>query len=511
MQIAGNVTSPTYTDNAVTQGATYQYRVRAQNSAGLSPYSTPASVTVNVPLSLPSAPTALQADASSGNQVALSWAASTGVTTYHVERQGAGDVAFSEIAGSVTGTTFNDTSVLPGATYQYRVRAQNAAGFSGYSNTASATLAAALATLDITVGKGSNKQVQFTTADGTLATIKLNGVGTATVHFSGDTLSQATSKGGVIVGGTNVSIASISTTATNQGSTLNIGAKGGNGTVSIGAIAADGSLNSISAKSATLIGRLSAVGSINKITLGASDANAINVGGTLNSLQLGTANGLTLTAAGLVKNISVTNWASSGTLTAPVFGSIKIKGDATFALNAGSVHSIRVSGNLHDSVLTFTVGGSLDLGSLSAGSLTNTLINAAGNLGSISAVTLLNSQIDAGVVTLPAGQGLAASASDFASQASITSVTLKKLKGVSSDVNSNISAAIINRLSLGTVQFANNGTPFGVAAIVLNSITATDPSTGKSFSFKKLTDPAVVTADFAAKAINPQDFVIRIL
>ena len=50
-----NVT--TYTDSAVTEGATYCYRLNASNSAGVSAYSNTASRTV--PFSVPAAPTGL--------------------------------------------------------------------------------------------------------------------------------------------------------------------------------------------------------------------------------------------------------------------------------------------------------------------------------------------------------------------------------------------------------------------------------------------------------------------
>ncbi len=77
----------------------------------------------------------------------LSWTASTdnvGVTGYRVERcQGAGCSTFAQV-GTPTGTTFGDTGLLAGTSYSYRVRATDAAGnLSAYSNTASATTAAA--------------------------------------------------------------------------------------------------------------------------------------------------------------------------------------------------------------------------------------------------------------------------------------------------------------------------------------------------------------------------------
>ena len=53
--VGTNVT--TYTDSAVTEGATYCYRLNASNSAGVSAYSNTASRTV--PFSIPAAPSGL--------------------------------------------------------------------------------------------------------------------------------------------------------------------------------------------------------------------------------------------------------------------------------------------------------------------------------------------------------------------------------------------------------------------------------------------------------------------
>ena len=65
-------------------------------------------------------------------------------TSYRVERQGPGHAKFTEIAAGVAGTSFRDGGARPEGTYAYRVRAENAAGRSPYSPTASATTPAAV-------------------------------------------------------------------------------------------------------------------------------------------------------------------------------------------------------------------------------------------------------------------------------------------------------------------------------------------------------------------------------
>src|SRR5205807_2668042 len=123
----------------------YSYRVRATDAAGnLGLYSNVASATTG-DTQAPTAPTNLGA-AASPTQVTLTWGASTdnvGVTGYLLERcQGTACSNFAQMTGPVgTPTTFNDTNVVVGTTYSYRLRATDAAGnLSPYSNTASATI-----------------------------------------------------------------------------------------------------------------------------------------------------------------------------------------------------------------------------------------------------------------------------------------------------------------------------------------------------------------------------------
>src|SRR5262249_45851703 len=95
----------------------------------------------------PTAPASLTATSVNSNQINLAWTASTdnvGVTGYLLERcSGAGCTTFAQI-GTATGTTFPDSGRAASTSYSYRVRSTDAAGNLGaYSNTASATTAAA--------------------------------------------------------------------------------------------------------------------------------------------------------------------------------------------------------------------------------------------------------------------------------------------------------------------------------------------------------------------------------
>jgi hypothetical protein len=88
----------------------------------------------------PSTPGNLAATAIGVTQVHLSWTASTdnvGVTGYLVERQDPGSPSFVQV-GTTTGPSYNDTGLVAGSAYSYRVRATDAAqNLSQYSGVAS--------------------------------------------------------------------------------------------------------------------------------------------------------------------------------------------------------------------------------------------------------------------------------------------------------------------------------------------------------------------------------------
>ena len=85
----------------------------------------------------PAVPTALQATAGNA-QVSLSWAASTGATSYSVKRSSTTGGPYTPVAMPTT-TSYTDTGLTNGTTYYYVVAAVNSAGTSANSNQASAT------------------------------------------------------------------------------------------------------------------------------------------------------------------------------------------------------------------------------------------------------------------------------------------------------------------------------------------------------------------------------------
>jgi hypothetical protein len=126
-----------YTDTGLTNGTTYYYVVAAVNAAGSSANSNQVSATPAVPVSIPSVPTGLQATAGNA-QVALSWTASNGATSYHVKRSTTSGGPYTQIAAPTT-TSYTDTSVTNGTPYFYVVSAVNSAGESANSAQVTAT------------------------------------------------------------------------------------------------------------------------------------------------------------------------------------------------------------------------------------------------------------------------------------------------------------------------------------------------------------------------------------
>jgi fibronectin type 3 domain-containing protein len=139
-------TTASYSDTSSTNGTTYYYVVSATNVVGESGNSAQASATPTiptVPVTIPAIPTGLSATPGDA-QVALSWAASSGATSYNVKRGPNSGGPYTQIAAP-TATAFTDNiSVTNGTTYYYVVTAVNSAGQSGNSTQASAMPAASV-------------------------------------------------------------------------------------------------------------------------------------------------------------------------------------------------------------------------------------------------------------------------------------------------------------------------------------------------------------------------------
>lgn len=123
-----------------TSNTTYEYRVRAVNTAGPSGYSN--IIQVTTPNAPPATPDFFRG-VGGLDRVDLFWLPGSGggtVLDYRIERRPAGIGGFTEV-GVATGVQldYGDIGLPTGTTYDYRMRARNTVGFSDYTDTVTVT------------------------------------------------------------------------------------------------------------------------------------------------------------------------------------------------------------------------------------------------------------------------------------------------------------------------------------------------------------------------------------
>jgi uncharacterized protein (TIGR03437 family) len=127
-----------FDDSGLSASTTYQYRMRVETGAGLSAYSN--EVTPTTMQGIPLAPSNLRSIATSTTQVSLTWTNNASdATAIRVESRTAATSTFSDIGAATTLTSTSIINNQPNTTYTFRVRAQNGAGYSAYSNETTVT------------------------------------------------------------------------------------------------------------------------------------------------------------------------------------------------------------------------------------------------------------------------------------------------------------------------------------------------------------------------------------
>ncbi|MCX6334965.1 MAG: fibronectin type III domain-containing protein [Bacteroidia bacterium] len=157
----------TYQNTGLTASTIYYYRVRAYNSAGNSTYTNNANATT-ASASAPTTPSNLTATAASASQINLSWTDnSNNETGFRVERSPDNTTWAEIITVSSNITSYQNTGLTASTTYYYRVRAYNASGNSGYSNTANATTTGTgpTAPSNLTATAASSTQINLSWTD----------------------------------------------------------------------------------------------------------------------------------------------------------------------------------------------------------------------------------------------------------------------------------------------------------------------------------------------------------
>jgi fibronectin type 3 domain-containing protein len=150
-------TASTFTDMGLTNGTKYFYVVSAVTGSGESGNSAEVNATPQVAVTIPPVPTGLVATAGD-TVVSLTWAASSGATSYHVKRSTTSGSGYVQVSAP-TATSFADSGLTNGAAYFYVVSAVNSAGESANSSQASATPVAAVVNVTITVDPTKTKTI----------------------------------------------------------------------------------------------------------------------------------------------------------------------------------------------------------------------------------------------------------------------------------------------------------------------------------------------------------------
>src|SRR5207245_1037165 len=135
-----------FDDTGLSASTAYFYRMRVETAAGLSLYSN--EVTATTLQGLPAAPTNLQGTATSSTQINLRWTNNAvDATAIRLELHTAATSTFTDIGATASLTSTGITNNQPNTSYTFRVRAQNAAGYSAYSNEAMVTTLAVSKTI----------------------------------------------------------------------------------------------------------------------------------------------------------------------------------------------------------------------------------------------------------------------------------------------------------------------------------------------------------------------------
>ena len=122
-QSATGYTNTSYLAN----GTTYYYKVRALKANGTaSAYSSVVTITYGT-VPTPAAPAMRSAKADSAG-ITVSWDTAANAVTYNVYRTADAGGSWTQVASSVKGTSFKDTTVQKGVKYGYKVRGVAADG-----------------------------------------------------------------------------------------------------------------------------------------------------------------------------------------------------------------------------------------------------------------------------------------------------------------------------------------------------------------------------------------------
>ncbi|MBK7091390.1 MAG: discoidin domain-containing protein [bacterium] len=131
---APTATASTYALSGLAAGTTFYWRVRAQNACGSGSYSGIRSFTTTC--TLPAAPSFVSPANGVTNltqPIALDWSDVAGATRYHVQVDNNSNFSSPAADNQPTTSTYSASSLTVGTVYYWRMRAQNACGWSVWS------------------------------------------------------------------------------------------------------------------------------------------------------------------------------------------------------------------------------------------------------------------------------------------------------------------------------------------------------------------------------------------
>jgi hypothetical protein len=180
-------------------------------------------------------------------------------------------------------------------------------------------------------------------------------------------------------------------------------------------------------------------------------------------------------------------------LTGPL-GKVQVRSVAG-AITAPSIRQVVTRGDFAADVTTGTLG-TLKVG----GALAGADLRATTSIGRVMAASIRDSRIFAGVAGAVAA--LPSTPADFSNAAATIGGVSVKPRGLGFS-NSLIAAPTVGKLSLGSIQASNGGTPFGVAADRIASVSGIAVGGTGSIRRSRLDDPT--------SSVTDGDFVLRLM
>jgi hypothetical protein len=233
------------------------------------------------------------------------------------------------------------------------------------------------------------------------------------------------------------------------------------------------------------------------------------------ALVLNTNSAEDVTSSEAIASIQATSWTGTPTIDAPSVGRVNIVGQIDANISAGSLGPVTAgiigtsTWTITGAVSNITAGGinALNLVGASIGRVTsrqvinNSSVTTPGNIAAIAAVALSGSTINAGLPT----SGSNGVPTGFGASSTISSVVL----GHGGFSNSVIAASSLGNVTLGPTASSNGGTPFGVGATQIKSLSVVVDR--KLLSVTKVTTQAQVSAAVTKAGITLNDLYIAIV